>query len=111
MKITIEELKAVEDVCRNDPKVIEQCEISGIPKEDMHKVYCDAWTIGHDERHGNKIRLQQALMYYRPDVDSCQYQYPLDFCPIYDASKQAIIDIDIPKVQTSCSTDLGSRNH
>ncbi|KAI1387630.1 copper amine oxidase [Hypoxylon trugodes] len=97
--ITMEELRQVEYVCRVDPKVIEQCEISGIPKEDMNKVYCDPWTIGYDERHGNKIRLQQALMYYRPEVDDCQYQYPLDFCPIYDAEQQKIIAIDIPKVR------------
>ncbi|KAI0201647.1 peroxisomal copper amine oxidase [Astrocystis sublimbata] len=97
--ITMEELIAVEHVCRKDPKVIEQCELSGIPKEDMHKVYCDPWTIGYDERHGSKVRLQQALMYYRPNVDDCQYQYPLDFCPIYDAEKEQIVAIDIPKVR------------
>ncbi|RYP06606.1 hypothetical protein DL764_003058 [Monosporascus ibericus] len=101
--VTMEELQAVEVVCRKDPKVIEQCEISGIPKEDMHKVYCDPWTIGYDERHGNKIRLQQALMYYRPNVDDCQYQYPLDFCPIFDSIKQEIIDIDIPEVRRPLS--------
>ncbi|KAI1102877.1 copper amine oxidase [Jackrogersella minutella] len=101
--ITMEELKNVEFMVRKDPKVIEQCEISGIPKEDMHKVYCDPWTIGYDERHGNKIRLQQALMYYRPHVDDCQYQYPLDFCPIYDAEKQEIIAIDIPKIRRPLS--------
>ncbi|KAI1846296.1 hypothetical protein JX265_010883 [Neoarthrinium moseri] len=101
--ITMEELVAVEHVCRKDPKVIEQCEISGIPKEDMHKVYCDPWTIGFDERHGNKVRLQQALMYYRPNVDDCQYQYPLDFCPIYDADKEEIVAIDIPKVRRPLS--------
>ncbi|KAI3398377.1 hypothetical protein diail_9469 [Diaporthe ilicicola] len=102
--ITMEELQAVEFVCRTDPGVIEQCEISGIPKEDMHKVYCDPWTIGYDERHGSTVRLQQALMYYRPNVDDCQYQYPLDFCPIYDADKQAIIAIDVPKVRRPLST-------
>ncbi|KAF3062450.1 Copper amine oxidase 1 [Daldinia childiae] len=101
--ITMEELVLVEHICRKDPKVIEQCEISGIPKEEMHKVYCDPWTIGYDERHGNKIRLQQALMYYRPNVDDCQYQYPLDFCPIFDAEKQEIIAIDIPKVRRPLS--------
>ncbi|KAJ4423886.1 peroxisomal copper amine oxidase [Gnomoniopsis sp. IMI 355080] len=101
--ITMEELQAVEYVCRKDASVIEQCEISGIPKEDMHKVYCDPWTIGYDERHGSKVRLQQALMYYRPNVDDCQYQYPLDFCPIYDADKQAIIGIDIPKIRRPLS--------
>ncbi|RYP66193.1 hypothetical protein DL771_007926 [Monosporascus sp. 5C6A] len=101
--ITMEELQAVEVICRKDPKVIEQCEISGIPKEDMHKVYCDPWTIGYDERHGNKIRLQQALMYYRTNVDDCQYQYPLDFCPIFDSVKQEIIDIDVPKVRRPLS--------
>lgn len=102
--ITMEELQAVEYVCRKDPGVIEQCKISGIPEEDMHKVYCDPWTIGYDERHGSKVRLQQALMYYRPNVDDCQYQYPLDFCPIYDSDKQAIIAIDIPKVRRPLST-------
>lgn len=95
----MEELQIVEHVCRTDPGVIEQCEISGVPKDEMHKVYCDPWTIGYDERHGSKVRLQQALMYYRPNVDDCQYQYPLDFCPIYDADKKAIIGIDIPKVR------------
>lgn len=39
--ITTEDLQEVEHVVRKDPKVIEQCEILGISKEDMHKVYCD----------------------------------------------------------------------
>ncbi|KAH7155199.1 copper amine oxidase [Dactylonectria estremocensis] len=97
--ITIEELSAVEHACRVDPKVIEQCAISGVPAEDMHKVYCDPWTIGYDERFGSNVRLQQALMYYRPDVDNCQYQYPLDFCPIWNAVEQKIIAIDVPKIR------------
>ena len=37
----MEDLQIVEHICREDPKVIEQCVISGIPKEDMYKVYCD----------------------------------------------------------------------
>lgn len=81
---------------RVDPKVIEQCEISGISRDEMHKVYCDPWTIGYDERFGSKVRLQQALMYFRPNLDDCQYQYPLDFCPIYDADQRKIVHIDIP---------------
>ncbi|ROT42555.1 copper amine oxidase [Sodiomyces alkalinus F11] len=101
--ITMEELIAVEHICRKDPKVIEQCELSGVPREEMHKVYCDPWTIGYDERFGSQVRLQQALMYYRPDVDTCQYQYPLDFCPIFDVEKQAVIHIDIPKVRRPLS--------
>ncbi|KAL8347248.1 hypothetical protein RB601_003231 [Gaeumannomyces tritici] len=101
--LMVEELQAVEYLCRTDPKVIEQCELSGIPKEDMHKVYCDPWTIGYDERHGSMVRLQQAFMYYRPDIDDCQYQYPLDFCPIYDAGKKQIVHIDIPKVRRPLS--------
>ena len=40
-QIAMEDLQIVEHICRKDPKVIEQCVISGIPKEDMHKVYCD----------------------------------------------------------------------
>lgn len=102
-QITVEDLQIVEHVCRTDPKVIEQCEISGISKEDMHRVYCDPWTIGYDERWGTKKRVQQALMYYRPHVDNCQYQYPLDFCPIWDAETKTIIDIDIPKIRRPVS--------
>jgi len=40
-QITMEDLQIVEHVVRKDPKVIQQCIISGIPAEDMHKVYCD----------------------------------------------------------------------
>ena len=101
--ITMEDLQAVESVCRKDPKVIEQCGIVGIPPEEMHKVYCDPWTIGFDERFGNSVRLQQALMYYRPHVDDSQYSYPLDFCPIYDSNKGEIVHIDIPKVRRPVS--------
>jgi len=97
--ITMEDLQAVEHVVRKDPKVIEQCAIIGIPAEDMHKVYCDPWTIGYDERFGNQVRLQQALMYYRPHPDNSQYTYPLDFCPIYDSNKQEIVHIDVPKIR------------
>lgn len=43
----MEELQAVEHVIRTDPEVIKQCELIGIPKEDMHKVYCDRML-----RHG-----------------------------------------------------------
>ena len=37
----MEDLQVVEHIARKDPKVIEQCGVLGIPKEDMHKVYCD----------------------------------------------------------------------
>ena len=97
--ITMEDLRVVEHICRRDPGVIEQCRLIGIPPEDMSKVYCDPWTIGFDERFGNAVRLQQALMYYRPHIDDSQYTYPLDFCPIFDADKQEIIHIDVPKVR------------
>jgi primary-amine oxidase len=95
----MEDLQIVEHVVRKDPKVIEQCRIIGISSENMHKVYCDPWTIGYDERFGNSVRLQQALMYYRPHPDNSQYTYPLDFCPIYDSNKQEIIHIDVPKIR------------
>lgn len=42
----MEDLQIVEGVCRKSEAVIEQCGILGIPREDMHKVYCDPWTIG-----------------------------------------------------------------
>ncbi|KMU84760.1 peroxisomal copper amine oxidase [Coccidioides immitis H538.4] len=35
--ITMEDLQAVEGLMRKDPKIIGQCEILGIPREDMHK--------------------------------------------------------------------------
>ena len=45
----MEDLQLVEHVVRKDPKVIEQCGIIGIPKEDMHKVYCDRkYIMGSD---------------------------------------------------------------
>ncbi|KAI6716915.1 hypothetical protein JHW43_000648 [Diplocarpon mali] len=109
--ITMEDLQIVEHVVRKDPKVIEQCVISGIPAEDMHKVYCDPWTIGYDHRFGSNVRLQQALMYYRPHVDDSQYSFPLDFCPIFDADKQEIIHIDIPDVRRPVSKAKPNNYH
>nr|POE65279.1 copper amine oxidase 1 [Quercus suber] len=97
--ITMEDLQIVESVVRKDGKVIEQCGILGIPPQDMHKVYCDPWTIGYDERFGSGVRLQQALMYYRPHIDDSQYTYPLDFCPIYNSDTQQIVHIDVPKIR------------
>ncbi|MCJ1479732.1 hypothetical protein MMC13_008418 [Lambiella insularis] len=97
--ITMEDLQIVEHIVRVNPKVIEQCGILGIPKEDMHKVYCDPWTIGFDERFGSKVRLQQALMYYRPHIDDSQYTYPLDFTPIFNSDTQEIVHIDVPSIR------------
>lgn len=37
----MEDLQLVEHVVREDEGVVEQCVISGIPREEMHKVYCD----------------------------------------------------------------------
>lgn len=80
--ITLEDLQATEDIVRADPRVIQLCKDIGI--DDMSKVYCDAWTIGYDERWGTKHRLQQALMYYRVTEHDNQYAHPLDFCPVVD---------------------------
>lgn len=41
----MEDLQVVEHIARKDPKVIEQCRLIGIPKEDMHKVYCDRTSL------------------------------------------------------------------
>ena len=46
----MEDLQIVEHVVRMDPKVVEQCGIIGIPKEDMHKVYCDRKLSGNQAR-------------------------------------------------------------
>ncbi|KAI9762937.1 MAG: Copper amine oxidase [Candelina submexicana] len=109
--ITMEDLRVVEHVVREDPKVIEQCGIIGIPKEDMHKVYCDPWTIGYDERFGSNVRLQQALMYYRPHLDDSQYTYPLDFCPIFNCDTYEIIHIDVPPVRRPLNQAPPSNYH
>ena len=45
VQVTMEDLQSVEAVARVDPKVIEQCVISGIPEKDMHKVYCDGMNL------------------------------------------------------------------
>ena len=59
--LTIEDLAQVEGFIRTDPAVIEQCVISGVPADEMHKVYCDPWTIGYDERFGSDRRLHKRL--------------------------------------------------
>lgn len=100
--ITMEDLQLVEKICRTDPKVIEQCKILGV--DDMSKVYCDPWTIGYDARFGAGMRLQQALMYYRPHVDHNQYSYPLDFCPIFNADTHEIVHIDVPEERRPLNT-------
>lgn len=97
--LTVEDLGAVEDIMRKDPNVIEQCRISGVAESEMHKVYCDPWTIGYDERWGSSKRLQQALMYYRDDEDDSQYSHPFDFCPIFDANEKKILYIDVPQIR------------
>lgn len=109
--IIFEEMANVEHILRKDPRVIEQCGIVGIPPEDMHKVYCDPWTITYDERYGTKIRAQQALLYYRPHVDDSQYTFPLDFFPIFDMSKREVIDMEIPAVRRPVSTAKPNNYH
>ena len=99
--ITNEDLQEVERIVRTSPEVINQCKILGIT--DMDKVYCDAWSIGYDERFGVDVRLQQALMYYRPHADDCQYTYPLDFCPIYDVNAKKVIHVDVPDTRRPLS--------
>lgn len=109
--LTPEDLSGIEELVRTDPAVIKQCEISGIPKEDMHKVYCDAWAIGYDERWGASRRLQQALMYYRSNEDDSHYSHALDFCPIIDSNERKVIFIDIPKVRRPLSKHKHSNFH
>lgn len=58
----------------------------------------------YDERFTDGSRLQQALMYFRPNVDDLQYTYPLDFCPIYNIETQEIVHIDIPEKRRPLNT-------
>ncbi|ODV61269.1 amine oxidase [Ascoidea rubescens DSM 1968] len=95
--LTVEDLQTTESIIRKDPRVIEQCVISGVPADKMHEVYCDPWTIGYDERWGSAKRLQQAFMYWRSNEDDSQYSHPLDFCPIVDTEAHEVVFIDIPQ--------------
>ncbi|VVT55028.1 uncharacterized protein SAPINGB_P004383 [Magnusiomyces paraingens] len=101
--LTASDLSNTEKVVRTDPLVIEQCRISGIPAEDMHKVFCDPWTVGFDEKYGNSRRLQQAIMYYRSDPDDFQYSHALDFCPIIDTELKKVLYVKIPKIRRPLS--------
>lgn len=109
--VLAEEMINVEHLLRKDPRVIEQCGILGIPPQDMHKVYCDPWTITHDERFGTKIRAQQALMFYRPHMDDNQYAFPLDFFPIFNATTKQVIDIEVPPIRRPVSTAQPNNYH
>lgn len=95
--ITAEDLATTEAMLRTDSGIIEQCRISGIPLEDMKNIYCDPWTVGHDEIYGNTRRLQQAIMYYRSDPDDFQYSHALDFCPIIDTELKKVLYIKVPE--------------
>ncbi|GMM28041.1 hypothetical protein DAMA08_007570 [Martiniozyma asiatica (nom. inval.)] len=102
--LTVEDLVGTEEIIRKDPRVIEQCVLSGVPADKMDQVYCDPWTIGYDERWGSGKRLQQALVYYRSHEDDSQYSHPLDFCPIVDTEEKKVIYIDIPNRRRKVST-------
>lgn len=107
--LTVEDMQNTEAIIRKDKAVIEQCLLSGVPPNCMHKIYCDPWTIGHDERWGASRRLQQAMIYYRNTEDDSQYSHPLDFIPIVDIETQEVIFIDIPNVRRPLS-DLPHSN-
>jgi primary-amine oxidase len=109
--LTPSDLQHTEEIVRTDPEVIRQCEISGVPKSEMKNIYCDAWTIGYDERWGASRRLQQALMYWRSDEDDSHYSHPLDFCPIVDMNAGKVIFIDIPNRRRKVSKHKHSSFH
>lgn len=50
-------------------------------------------------------------MYYRPHIDDSQYNYPLDFCPIFNADTRQIIHIDIPTTRRPLSKAPPSNFH
>lgn len=109
--LTPHDLQVTEEIIRNDPEVQRQCELSGVPPNSMHQIYCDAWTIGYDERWGASRRLQQALMYWRSDEDDSQYSHPLDFCPIVDMNAKKVVFIDIPQRRRKVSKHKHSSFH
>lgn len=84
--------------------IVTVCLPHPLPIVPSHLHYSLAWTIGYDERFGSEVRLQQALMYYRPHVDDCQYAFPLDFCPIINTHTKEVIHIDVPSVRRPVNT-------
>lgn len=109
--LTPSDLQDTEEIIRTDPEVIRQCVLSGVPEDDMKNVYCDAWTIGYDERWGASRRLQQALMYWKSHEDDSHYSHPLDFCPIVDMNTNKVIYIDIPTRRRKVSKHKHSSFH
>ncbi|KAL5350987.1 hypothetical protein ACLOAV_004560 [Pseudogymnoascus australis] len=94
--LTLEDLDFTESLARNDPRVIEACREIGI--FNMSKVFIDAWSIGHDDRWGLDIRLQQGLAYYRKSEHDNQYAHPLDFSVVVDTEKKQVLSVDIRRV-------------
>ena len=88
--MTVEELQAGEHICRQDPEVIKQCAISGIPASEMRKVYCDPWTIGYDKRYGAATRMQQALMYTPAGVKARGDDYRTDLKPLHISQPEGV---------------------
>lgn len=109
--LTVEDLINTQDVIRNDPNVIEQCVISGVPRDQMDHIYCEPWTVGYDERWGASRRLQQALMYYRHNEDDSHFSHPLDFCPIVDMNLKKVIYIDIPNRRRKIDITIPNSNY
>ncbi len=109
--LTVEDLTNTQDVIRNDPNVIEQCVISGVPRDQMDHIYCEPWTVGYDERWGASRRLQQALMYYRRNEDDSHFSHPLDFCPIVDMNLKKVIYIDIPNRRRKIDISIPNSNY
>ncbi|OGM46135.1 peroxisomal copper amine oxidase [Aspergillus bombycis] len=91
--LTLEDLDKLEELARNDSRVIQACKDIGIT--DMSKVYIDAWAIGMDERWGFERRLQQGLAYYRNSEFDNQYAHPLDFSIVADTEREEILSVDV----------------
>lgn len=94
--LTLEDLDVCERVCRADAQVLEACREIGIT--DMSKVYFDAWAIGFDHRWGLDRRLQQGIVYYRNSESDNQYAHPLDFSVIVDTEEEAVLAVDVRRV-------------
>ncbi|KAI9317520.1 copper amine oxidase [Dichotomocladium elegans] len=92
--IQTEEFFEAEKAIVNDPRVIEQCRLSGVT--DMTKVHADPWGGGHKGR-----RLSLAILYLKTSPDDNLYAHPFDFNVLYDFSQKKVLDVIVAKRRNS----------
>lgn len=89
--LTVEELCAAEELCRESPVIRQLCEDVGVKPE---QIFCDGWSIGIDSRFPHSKRLQQCVMYARTSEHDNLYAHPMDIFPVFDCNTAELLTID-----------------